>query len=379
MRFARRFAQQRGSCMAHPVLEELSALGVALWLDDLDRGRLQDGSLADLIEAWSVRGVTTNPAIFQKAIATGPWYAKQIADLRGSGRSVSDIVWDIAIDDVQAACDLFKPVWERTDKIDGRVSIEVDPRLAHDTEATIDQAEELWRRVDRPNALIKIPATPAGIPAITAAIARGISVNVTLIFSVERYREVSGAYLTGLQQAHASGFDLSTITSVASFFVSRVDSEVDQRIARAGLPDELRGRAAIANARLAWAAYQETLASPRWLALAELGAREQRPLWASTGVKDSRYDPTRYVIDLAVPGCVNTVPEPTLQVVATQGVYRGDQVSGEIADARDCFTQLKAAGIDMTDVFATLESEGVDKFIAAWNELLAQVGLLSED
>lgn len=359
--------------MTHKVLEELSTLGVALWLDDLDRGRIQNGGLRDLIENWSVCGVTTNPAIFQKAIATGPWYASQICDLHRSGRSVADIVWDIAIEDVQAACDIMHTVWERTDKADGRVSLEVDPRLAHDTEATIQQAAELWARVDRPNALIKIPATPAGIPAITAAIARGISINVTLIFSVERYCAVSNAYLEGLQQARSSGHDLSTITSVASFFVSRVDTEVDHRIAVGGLPEKLRGRAAIANARLAWAAYRQTLASPAWRELAMLGATEQRPLWASTGVKDPAYDPARYVIDLAVSGSVNTVPEPTLQIVAAQGVYRGDQVSGEATDARECFAELQAAGVDMADVFRTLETEGVEKFITAWNELLAQV------
>ncbi len=365
--------------MPHQVLEELSTLGVALWLDDLDRGRIEGGGLRDLMENWSVCGVTTNPAIFQKAIATGPWYAAQIRDLRRTGTSVSDIVWDVAIDDVQAACDIMRPVWERTNQVDGRVSLEVDPRLAHDTEATVEQAAQLWRRVDRPNALIKIPATPAGIPAITAATARGISVNVTLIFSVERYREVSDAYLAGLHQAHASGIDLATITSVASFFVSRVDTEVDKRISAGGLPDGLRGRAAIANARLAWAAYQETLASPAWQGLAIQGAREQRPLWASTGVKDPNYDPTRYVIDLAVPGSVNTVPEPTLQVVAAHGVYRGDQVSDGSSHAQECFAELQAAGIDMTDVFQTLETEGVEKFIAAWNDLLAQVDEVAAD
>lgn len=365
--------------MAHKVLRELSDLGVAIWLDDLDRGRIQGGGLAELIEHWSVKGVTTNPAIFQKAIATGPWYADQIRELHARGRSAADIVWEIAVQDVQAACDVMTPVWERTQCVDGRVSLEVDPRLADDTDATVEQAKELWARVDRPNALVKIPATPAGLPAITAAIAAGISVNVTLIFSVERYRSVIDAYLAGLQQADAAGRDLSSITSVASFFVSRVDTEIDQRIDRMGLPDHLRGRAAIANARLAWQAYCESLATPTWQHLRTRGAREQRPLWASTGVKDPRYDATRYVIDLAVAGSVNTMPEPTLHAVASDGVFRGDQVSDEVATARQCFVELTNAGIDMADVFETLEAEGVEKFTSAWADLLAQVDAVAAD
>jgi transaldolase len=365
--------------MAHDVLNELTDFGVALWLDDLDRGRINSGSLADLIDDWSVRGVTTNPAIFQKAIATGPWYADQIRELHRAGKSVSDIVWDIAVEDVQAACDIMKPVWERTDRIDGRVSIEVDPRFADDTEATVEQAKELWTRVDRANALVKIPATDAGLPAISAAISEGISVNVTLIFSVDRYRSVIDAYLSGLQRAQAAGRDLSSITSVASFFVSRVDTEVDQRIDQMDLPGHLRGQAALANARLAWAAYLESLASPTWQELGAHGAREQRPLWASTGVKDPRYDATRYVIDLAVPGSVNTMPEPTLHAVASSGVFRGDRVNAEVGAAQMCFDDLAAAGIDMPDVFATLETEGVKKFTDAWSELLTQVEVVAVD
>jgi transaldolase len=365
--------------VAPEVLHELTDFGVALWLDDLDRGRINGGGLADLIAHWSVKGVTTNPTIFQKAIATGPWYADQIRALHRTGRSVSDIVWDIAVEDVQAACDIMRPVWESTDTMDGRVSLEVDPRLADDTDATVQQAKELWTRVNRANALVKIPATPAGLPAISAAIAEGISVNVTLIFSVERYRSVIDAYVSGLQLAQAAGKDLSAITSVASFFVSRVDTEVDQRIDRMGLSDHLRGRAAIANARLAWAAYLESLNTPAWRRLRELGAREQRPLWASTGVKDPRYDATRYVIDLAVPGSVNTMPEPTLQAVASEGVFRGDRVSAEAQPAQECFAELADAGIDMADVFSTLEAEGVEKFTSAWDDLLTQVEAVAVD
>lgn len=357
-------------------LLELTDLGVSIWLDDLDRHRITSGNLAYLIENKCVRGVTTNPAIFDKAVSAGAEaYAAQISELTAQGKDVDQIIRRLTTDDVRAACDLFTGLWQQSGGVDGRVSIEVDPRLANDTAATITQAAELWTQVARPNVLIKIPATAAGLPAITESIANGISVNVTLIFSVDRYREVIAAYEAGLLRARAAGLDLSTIQSVASFFVSRVDAAVDARLEVNATPAaiELKGEAAIANARLAWVAYEDALATARWAELAGVGANPQRPLWASTGVKDPKYDDTRYVVDLATSGCVNTMPEATLEAVDQHGRVIGDTVRGTGAAAAATWRQLAELGIDQRAVCDHLEIEGVQKFIDSWEQLRGTV------
>lgn len=361
------------------VLRELTDAGVSVWLDDLGRGRLTSGSLAELVHGSCVRGVTTNPAIFRAAISGAESYREDLGRLGRSGLDVDAVLRVLTTDDVRQACDVLMPVWRSTDGVDGRVSIEVDPRLAHDPAGTVAQARELHATVDRPNLLVKIPATRAGLPAITETLAAGISVNVTLIFSVERYGEVMEAFLSGLERASAAGHDLRTIVSVASFFVSRVDTEVDRRLA-ALVSDgadpailELRGTAAIANARLAWFAHLSMLAGSRWSALAAQGARPQRPLWASTGVKDPSYDDTRYVMELVAPGCVNTMPEPTLDAVRDHGVFRGDTVSGSDEAARDDLAALALAGINLAEVLAFLEAQGVRSFIDSWEELRTTV------
>ena len=356
-------------------LGQLSEAGVSIWLDDLSRERLNSGNLAGLISDKHVVGVTTNPTIFAGALAHGEAYDEQVRQLAARGASVDAAVREITTADVRNACDLFRSTWEATNHVDGRVSIEVDPRLAHQTDATVAEAQDLWKTVDRPNLLVKIPATEAGLPAITRVIAEGISVNVTLIFSVERYHAVMAAYLDGLEQAKANGHDLSQIHSVASFFVSRVDTEVDKRLNAIGSPEALalRGKAAIANAWHAYAAFENTFAGPRWLELAKAGANAQRPLWASTGVKDPSYKDTRYVDDLVVPGVVNTMPEKTLEAVADHGEIRGDVVTGKDDQAVETLELLTGVGIDMTQVFLTLENEGVDKFEKSWAELLGTV------
>ena len=361
--------------MADP-LAALSETGVSIWLDDLDRHRIASGGLAALVADKHVVGVTTNPTIFDHALTSGAQeYVAQLHDLAVRGVDVGEAVRALTTADVRAACDVLRPVHESAGKGDGRVSIEVDPRLARHTEATIAEARALWWTVDRPNLYIKIPATVQGLPAITQALSEGISVNVTLIFSVERYRAVVDAWLTGLEQAQAAGHDLSGIASVASFFVSRVDSEVDKRLDALGTAEAaaLRGKAAIANARLAWQVYVDALAGDRWQALAAAGAQPQRPLWASTGVKDPAYDDTRYVIDLAAPGCVNTMPEKTLEAVADHGVVRGDTVSGTAEESAAVWASLAAIGIDEDDVVTVLEDEGVVKFVDSWEQLLASV------
>ncbi len=357
-------------------LADLSEAGVSLWLDDLSRQRLQSGNLKQLIADKHIVGVTTNPSIFQAALKDGASYQKQLDELAARGAGVDDTVREVTTDDVRDACDLFTATFQASNHVDGRVSIEVDPRLANDTEATVAQALELAKIVDRPNVLIKIPATLEGLPAITAVIADGVSVNVTLIFSLERYAAVMDAYLTGLEQAKSSGHDLSQIHSVASFFVSRVDTEVDKRLNAIGSPEaqSLLGEAAIANARLAYQAYEQTFTGPRWDALEAAGATKQRPLWASTGVKDPAYDDTRYVVELVAPGTVNTAPEKTIDAVADHGVIRGDTIAGTYGAASATFSALQAVGIDLPDVFQVLETEGVQKFEQSWGELLDSVG-----
>ncbi|MBV9161733.1 MAG: transaldolase [Pseudonocardiales bacterium] len=352
-------------------LQALSEAGVSIWLDDLSRQRINSGNLAKLITERHVVGVTSNPTIFAHAVEHAEDYAEQVGALAARGASAEEAIREIVIADVQLACDVFSGTWETTGGTDGRVSLEVDPRLAHHTEATVAQAAELWKMVDRPNLMIKIPATVEGLPAITDALADGISVNVTLVFSVQRYREVMAAFFAGLERAKANGHDLAAIASVASFFVSRLDTEVDKRLEVIGTQQalELRGQAAVANARLAYAAYQQEFATQRWARLREAGGRPQRPLWASTGVKNPAYPDTKYVTELIAPGVVNTMPENTLLALADHGEVPGDQVSGTVEQAQRTFDELTEVGIDLDDVFRVLEREGVEKFDESWAEL----------
>jgi transaldolase len=358
-------------------LTDLSTKGVSIWLDDLSRQRLVTGSLADLVAHEHVVGVTTNPAIFAKAIAGSDAYAQQIRDLWARGAIVGEALRAMTAYDVREACDVLRPVYDATGGVDGRVSIEVDPRLAYDTEATTAEARFLWWLVDRPNLFIKIPAARQGLPAIAACLAEGISINVTLIFSLARYEEVMDAFLDGLERARQAGRDLSGLASVASFFVSRVDTEVDARLDKIGTPGAaaLRGRAAIANARLAYQHYERMLSSSRWSALAAAGARPQRPLWASTSVKDPAYPDTRYVTDLVAPDVINTMPEATLRAVADHGEIPDDSVRSHYAEAREVLSELEAIGIDYGDVTEGLESNGLAAFDASWRELGDQVAV----
>lgn len=353
-------------------LKRLSDEGVAIWLDDLSRKRITSGNLAELIDQQHVVGVTTNPSIFQKAISSGDGYEQQLADLAARKVTVDEAIRMITTADVRDAADILRPVYDSTEGQDGRVSIEVDPRLAHETTATIAEAKQLAWLVDRPNTLIKIPATKAGLPAITEVIGKGISVNVTLIFSLERYRAVMDAYLAGLEKAKAAGLDLSKIHSVASFFVSRVDSEIDKRLDGIGTDEAkaLKGKAALANARLAYEAYEEVFGSERWAALDKAQANKQRPLWASTGVKDPAYKDTLYVVDLVAPGTVNTMPEATLEATADHGEVSGDTIRGTYEQARAELDAVAKLGISYDDVVQLLEDEGVEKFEASWNDLL---------
>ncbi|MER7107625.1 transaldolase [Streptomyces sp. NPDC000229] len=353
-------------------LKRLSDEGVAIWLDDLSRKRITSGNLAELIDQQHVVGVTTNPSIFQKAISQGDGYDVQLSDLAAREVTVEEAIRMITTADVRDAADILRPVYDATQGQDGRVSIEVDPRLAHDTKATVAEAKQLAWLVDRPNTLIKIPATKAGLPAITEVIGLGISVNVTLIFSLERYRAVMDAYLAGLEKAKERGLDLSKIHSVASFFVSRVDTEIDKRLDSIGTDEarSLRGKAALANARLAYEAYEEVFSSDRWAALDKAQANKQRPLWASTGVKDPAYKDTLYVDELVAPGTVNTMPEATLEATADHGEITGNTIAGTYDQARADLAALEKLGISYDDVVQLLEDEGVDKFEASWNDLL---------
>ncbi|WP_431953678.1 transaldolase [Actinacidiphila sp. bgisy167] len=356
-------------------LQRLAAQGVSVWLDDLSRRRLDSGDLARLVVSGRVVGVTTNPSIFRAAIGSGEDYREQLAELAGRGVTADEAVRTMTAADVRAAADILRPVYETTGGRDGRVSIEVDPRLAHRTEATVAEAVRLARLVDRPNVMVKIPATVAGLPAITEVTGLGISVNVTLIFSLDRYREVMEAYAAGLEKARAAGVDLSTVHSVASFFVSRVDTEVDRRLTELGTDEAsaLKGRAALANARLAYQAQREFFGGDRWAGLAAAGAHRQRPLWASTGVKDPAYRDTRYVEELVAPGTVTTLPEATLDAVADHGRVGGDTVTGRHDGARADLNALERLGIRYDEVVRQLEDEGVAKFEAAWDELLQAV------
>jgi transaldolase len=345
---------------------------VSVWLDDISRDRLRTGNLQSLMDDFHVVGVTSNPTIFAKALSTGSSYDGQIADLKIRGVSVDEAARLITTYDIRWACDVLRPAYDASNGIDGRVSIEVDPRLARETEKTIAEARALWWMVDRPNLFIKIPATREGLPAITQAISEGISVNVTLIFSLERHGEVIDAYMAGLEQAKAAGHDLSKIASVASFFVSRVDTEVDARLDKLGTPEAeaLRGKAAIANARLAYELFENKCAEERWLALAASGANVQRPLWASTSTKDPSFPDTMYVVELVVADTVNTMPEATIKATADHGQLRGDTVHGTYDASRKVFADLEKLGISYDDVVQVLEDEGVAKFETSWNELL---------
>jgi transaldolase len=347
---------------------------VSVWLDDISRDRLRTGNLQMLIDDLHVVGVTSNPTIFAKSLSSGSAYDDQIDDLKTRGVTVDEAARMITTYDIRWACDVFRPVYERTGGLDGRVSLEVDPRLAKETEKTIAEARALWWMVDRPNLLIKIPATPEGVPAITKCISEGISINVTLIFGLERYGQVIDAYMAGLEQATAAGHDLSQIRSVASFFVSRVDTEVDARLDKIGTPEaaELRGKAAVANARLAYELFEQRFAdsSARWAALHNQGARIQRPLWASTSVKDPSFGDTMYVVDLVVADTVNTMPEGTIRATADHGKLLGDTVHGTYDASRQVFADLEKLGIGYDDVVQLLEDEGVTKFEASWTQLL---------
>ncbi|MGP4028529.1 transaldolase [Actinomadura sp. 3N407] len=357
------------------ILKELSDEGVSIWLDDISRERLRTGNLADLVKDKHVVGVTSNPTIFAKALSKGTAYDDQVRDLAVRGVDVEEASRAITTYDIRWGCDVLRPVYDRTDGLDGRVSIEVDPRLARDTRRTVAEARALWWLVDRPNLFIKIPATKEGLPAITAALSEGISVNVTLIFSLERYGEVIDAFFAGLEKARENGHDLSKIASVASFFVSRVDTEIDKRLDKIGSEEAkgLRSKAGLANARLAYALYEERFGTDRWKALKDAGARPQRPLWASTGVKDPDLNDTLYVDELVAPGTVNTMPEATLAAEADHGQVRGDTVRGAYDESRAHMAALKDAGVDYDDVVKVLEDEGVEKFAVSWKEMLDSI------
>lgn len=361
--------------MSNSPTAQLSAAGVSIWLDDLSRERITSGNLQALIAEKNVVGVTTNPTIFAGALTNGESYAAQVKQLAAAGADAEAAVFEITTDDVADACDIFRGVFDATNGVDGRVSIEVSPTLAHDAPGTVDEAKRLWAKVNKPNALIKIPATLAGLDAITDVIGEGISVNVTLIFSLERYEAVIKAYLAGLEKAKANGHDLSKIHSVASFFVSRVDTEVDNRLNAIGTPEALalKSKAGLANARLAYELYEAQFKTPQAVSLLADGANVQRPLWASTGVKDPALPDTLYVTELVAAGIVNTMPEKTLDATFDHGVVTGDTITTNYADAKAVFAALAAVGVDFEDVTNVLESEGVSKFIISWGELLETV------
>ena len=349
-------------------IDDLKKVGTSTWLDDLSRDRLTSGNLKELLSSKSIVGVTTNPSIFAAAMGKGTAYDEQIGELKQSGSSVDDGVYTMAIKDVQDACDLFAEIYKESDGKDGRVSIEVDPRISADRDATLTQAKNLWERVNRPNVMIKIPATQGSMPAISDALAEGISVNVTLIFSVPVYRSVVAAYIDGIKRAAENGHDVSKSHSVASFFVSRVDTEVDKRLDAIGTPEALalKGKAGIANAHRAYAAFEDLFKD------ADLpeGAHVQRPLWASTGVKNSDYPQDMYVTELAGPDTVNTMPEKTIDAAIEGNGIHGDTLTGKGDEAEELFQKLSTLGIDFDDVFQVLEREGVEKFVQAWEELL---------
>ncbi|OFL22195.1 transaldolase [Rothia sp. HMSC069C03] len=353
--------------------QKLSDAGVSIWLDDLSRERLTSGNLAELIKTHNVVGVTTNPTIFAGALSKGAAYAEQMRELAAAGASVEEAVFAATCDDVRAACDVFAPVYKASNGFDGRVSIEVDPRLARDSEGTAKMARELYERVGRENVMIKIPATQEGLRPIAETLAAGISVNVTLIFSLTRYREVINAYMLGLEQALENGKDLSTIHSVASFFVSRVDTEIDARLEAAGGDAvQLKGKAGLANARLAYEVFEEMFSSERWARLQAHGANVQRPLWASTGVKDPSLPDTLYVTGLVAPNTVNTMPEATLNAVADHGEITGNTIVPNYSESNNVLDAI-SVHVSYPEVVEKLEVEGLSKFDVSWEELLQTV------
>jgi transaldolase len=355
------------------ILGKLTAAGVSIWLDDISRDRLNSGNLAALVRESQVRGVTSNPTIFAHAMDHGSAYDGQLADLAMRGVGIGEASRALTTFDIRWACDVLRPVYDESEGVDGRVSIEVDPRLAADTKKTVAEARALWWLVDRPNMFVKIPATLEGLPAITACLAEGISINVTLIFSIQRYDQVIDAFMAGLEAASDS--DVTSLASVASFFVSRVDTEVDKRLDALGTPevDALRGKAAVANARLAYELFEKRLDTGRWRALAARGARVQRPLWASTSTKNPAYKDTLYVDDLVAPHTVNTMPEPTIHAVADHGIVNGNAIAGTYEQSRAVFAELGKLGISYDDVTDVLEKEGVSKFSDSWNDLLGTI------
>ena len=353
--------------------QKLSDAGVSIWLDDLSRERLTSGNLAELIKTHNVVGVTTNPTIFAGALSKGAAYAEQMRELAAAGADVEEAVFAATCDDVRNACDVFEPIYKSTNGFDGRVSIEVDPRLARDAEGTAKMARELYERVSRENVMIKIPATQEGLRPIAETLAAGISVNVTLIFSLTRYREVINAYMLGLEQALENGKDLSTIHSVASFFVSRVDTEIDARLEAAGGDAvQLKGKAGLANARLAYEVFEEMFSSERWARLQAHGANVQRPLWASTGVKDPSLPDTLYVTGLVAPNTVNTMPEATLNAVADHGEITGNTIVPNYSESNKVLDAISAY-VSYPEVVEKLEVEGLSKFDVSWEELLQTV------
>jgi transaldolase len=356
-------------------LAELSAQDVSIWLDDISRERLRTGNLQELMDNKHVVGVTSNPTIFQKALEKGSAYEDQVRDLAVREVAIDGAVRYLMAFDIRWACDVLRPEFDRTDGKDGRASIEVDPRIAHDADRTTAEATGLWWLVDRPNVMIKIPATMEGLKSIEAATAAGVNVNVTLIFGLDRYDGVMEAYISGLEQAKDAGIDLSTIQSVASFFVSRVDTEIDKRLDKIGSDEAkaLRGKAGIANARLAYERYEKMFSSDRWKALEAAGAHKQRPLWASTGVKDPAYDDTMYVVELVAPNTVNTMPEATLDAVADHGKIRGDAIVGSYDESRNVIDRLNELGVSYDDVIEVLEVEGIQKFEDSYAQLADSV------
>jgi len=360
--------------MTNP-LSQLAANGVSIWLDDLSRSRIESGNLASLITSRSVSGVTTNPTIFAGALGKGDGYGHQVSELAAQGKSASEAIFEITTVDVANACDIFRGVYDSTNGFDGRVSIEVEPGLANDSAGTVVQAKQLFAKVDRENVMIKIPATKAGLSAITEVIALGISVNVTLIFSLQRYREVIAAYIAGIQKAVAAGLDVSKIHSVASFFVSRVDTEIDKRLVAVGTEEALamRSKAALANARLAYRVFEQEFDGAVWSELAAAGANKQRPLMASTGVKDPNLSDTLYVTELVAPMLVNTMPEKTMEAVFDHGVVPANSITAHYSDSEQVLSSVEALGISIDDVTNLLEAEGVDKFVVSWNELVESI------
>lgn len=356
-------------------LHELDNAGVSIWLDDLSRDRILSGSLAELIESRAVSGVTTNPTIFAGAFAKGDAYAKQLAELSSKGASASEAVFEATTEDVRMACDVFAGVYKKTNGVDGRVSIEVEPGIAMDSPKTVAQAKQIYKAVDRENVLIKIPATVPGLSAITDVLAAGISVNVTLIFSLQRYALVIEAFKEGIRKANQNGHDLSKIHSVASFFVSRVDTEINKRLDAIGTERALalKSKAALANARLAYELFEREFAASDWKQLEELGANKQRPLMASTGVKDPKLPDTLYVTELVAPDLVNTMPEATLEAVFDHGIVTPDTITSEYESSRAVLEEIAQLGISYDEVVNLLETEGVDKFVASWNDLLETV------